>query len=145
MPAMSTPSLRLAIPVVRTARLADLLPDYRDRLRFRVRQQVPGVLAVLERGDVRLQLWQVQDHAGPERTVVDLDACATNIFRLAADLVRAGGPLLATTGPCMQAWGTWTFTLLDAQGNEIVFAQRPRDGDEPPALPSGTRRAVPGP
>ena len=51
----------MAVPAVCTSNLRSSLVYYRDAWGFEVKQEVPGVLAVVQHGPVRLQLWQRPD------------------------------------------------------------------------------------
>jgi hypothetical protein len=77
----------MAVPVVCTSMLRDLLAYYRDAWGFEVKQEVPGVLAVVQHGPVRLQLWQRPD-AVPGNLSITLQGSVTELFELHARLAR---------------------------------------------------------
>lgn len=112
----------MAVPVVCTPSLRRALADYRDVLGFQVVQQLPGVLAVLQQGSVRLQLWQRPD-AFPGDCHITLQGSVTEIFELHARLTcHSRGPVQTQT-PRLQPWAAWEFSLNDAQGNRLTFIQ----------------------
>lgn len=112
-----------AIPFVKTARLARLLPYYRDVLGFEVVQHVPGVVAFLESGGLELQLWQRNDWQGHAFCVVRLDGLHADIRRLHAAFLRRAPAALMEPKPILQAWDSWEFGLVDCEGNQLVFEQ----------------------
>lgn len=130
------PTMR--VPALCTPNLKKLLAFYRDELGFHVLQQVPGVLALLRHGSVRLQLWQQPGAAQTIRTIrIELEE--DDAFRLHARLARHERSALADEAPRLQPWGAWEFSLIDAEGNRLVFVQwatqglaaphsQPRDG-----------------
>lgn len=111
----------MAIPAVCTSNLRGLLPYYRDSCGFDVKQEVPGVLAVLQRGLVRLQLWQ-QPAAVPRDLRITLQGSLAEFFKLHAGLARHCRPEEAET-PRLQPWAAWEFSLTDAEGNRLTFVR----------------------
>lgn len=112
----------LAVPVLRTARLARTLALYRDGLGFTVAQHIPGVLALLRHGAVQIQLWQHGTLPQPECCRVALDGLPVDIFACHAQLARSARPWL-DVAPRLQPWGAWEFCLLDSEGNRLIFTQ----------------------
>ncbi|HEY8357228.1 MAG TPA: hypothetical protein VIL30_07165 [Ramlibacter sp.] len=118
---MPTPSQAPA--VVKTARLARLLPYYRDVLGCRVVQHVPGVVALIELHGVPLQLWQRNDFGGHSFCVVLLEGGQARIRQLHAAFARSDAGALMESRPTLQPWGSWEFGVVDIEGNQIVFEQ----------------------
>jgi hypothetical protein len=113
----------LPIPVVPAANLSLLLPYYRQTLRFRVLQEVRGVLALVENGAVRLQLWQRNCRGAAARCRVPLEGAQACIFRTYATLARVARSALVEERPMLMPWGAWEFSLFDREGNRLLFAQ----------------------
>lgn len=107
--------------VVQARDLRTLLQHYVQVLRFEVLQEVRGLLAIVRKGGLQLQLWQGQP-CGPQVCRVPVDG-ADCVFRLHADLRRVARSALVEDAPELQAWGTWEFSLCDPQGNRLVFSQ----------------------
>ncbi|RYF77904.1 MAG: hypothetical protein EOO29_20585 [Comamonadaceae bacterium] len=103
--------------------LAPLLSYYRRVLRFELLHEVFGVLAIVRRGALKLQLWQGEPDA-PRVCRVTLDG-GTSVFRLYADLAGVARSALVEEAPRLRGWGRWEFSLCDAQGNRLVFSQSP--------------------
>jgi catechol 2,3-dioxygenase-like lactoylglutathione lyase family enzyme len=110
----------LAVPVLRTPFLARLTAFYQEVFGFELVQQVPGVVSVLRQGPVRLQLWQYARGDRDGRVLLSADAC---IFALHAGLARRGRAFLREHAPQLKCWGCWEFSLIDIDGNCLVFAQ----------------------
>ncbi|NML44369.1 hypothetical protein HHL11_11445 [Ramlibacter sp. G-1-2-2] len=113
----------LPIPVVAAANLSLLLPHYRDVLRFRVLQEVRGVVALIQHGAVRLQLWQRSAQGEPMRCRVPLDGPSACVFRVYGALARVARSALMEDRPQLMPWGAWEFSLLDREGNQLLFSQ----------------------
>lgn len=113
----------LPIPVVPAANLSLLLPYYRETLRFRVLQEVRGVLALIESGAVRLQLWQRNCRGAAARCRVPVDGTQGCIFRTYAALAQVARSALVEDRPTLMPWGAWEFSLFDREGNRLLFAQ----------------------
>ena len=109
-------------PVVRTARLARLLPFYRDVLGLRLVQHIPGVAASFAIGDAELQLWQRNDCEDRSFCVVTLGP-EVDVARLHARVARTAPAALLETRPTLQDWGSWEFGLVDPDGHQLVFEQ----------------------
>lgn len=107
--------------VVRARDLRTLLAHYRWVLGFELLQEVAGVLAIVRRGGLLLQLWQGRAH-GPQVCAVPLDGEAC-VFRLHAELAAVARSALVEDAPRLRAWGAWEFSLCDPQGNRLVFSQ----------------------
>lgn len=133
----------LAIPVLRTPRLARTVAHYRDALGFTVAQEVHGVVALLRHGPLCLQLWQHGDLPQPECCRIALDGASLDIFQCHARLAQYARPWM-DVAPRLKPWGAWEFCLLDAEGNRLIFvqwalAQAMPDFDAPSA--TGSREA----
>jgi hypothetical protein len=113
----------MATPVVVTSDLGELLAYYTGVLRFRVVQEVRHVLALVESGSLRLQLWQRGD--GSARVCrIPLDGRSSDIFRLHSKLARTARSAMVEPGPMLQRWGAWEFSMFDCHGNRLIFSQR---------------------
>lgn len=109
-----------AAPTLRTRNLQQLVTFYVEALDFRVVQLVPHVVALLSCGPLRIQLWQSKCASG--RCVATLAAGRSTIFDLHAQLARYGRSLLSGP-PELRAWGAFEFSLVDLEGNQVVFLQ----------------------
>lgn len=130
----------LPIPVVSSANLSQLLPYYRNVLRFRVLQEVRGVLALVESGAVRLQLWQRNTQGSTRRCRIPLEGAGACIFQVYGAFARVARSALVEDRPQLQAWGAWEFSLLDSEGNQLLFAQWANAPRIP--LPTGAGRRI---
>jgi hypothetical protein len=112
----------MSVPVICTPNLSHLLAHYRDELGFRVIQEVRGVLAFIQHGPVRLQLWQ---RAGklPADCRIQLDGHEASAFQVHAMLARHARGALNEEAPGLRPWGAWEFSLTDAEGNRLLFVQ----------------------
>jgi hypothetical protein len=111
------------MPIVYARDLGSLLSYYRRVLRFELLQEVFGVLAIVRRGALKLQLWQ-GDPDAPRVCQVALGE-DTSVFQLYADLAGVARSALVEEAPRLRGWGAWEFSLCDAQGNRLVFSQPP--------------------
>lgn len=112
----------MATPVVMARDLPALVAYYTGVLRFRVVQEIRRVVVVIENGPIRLQLWQrTGEHAGWCRIRLHGSPCA--IFQLHAALARHARSAMVDCGPMLRPWGTWEFSMFDAQGSHLIFAQ----------------------
>jgi hypothetical protein len=112
----------MAIPVVIARDLPALVAYYTGVLRFRVVQEVRRVMAVLEHGSLRLQLWQ-RTGQGARSCRIRVHGSATAIFEVHASLARHARSAMVESGPMLRAWGAWEFSMFDAQGNHLIFTQ----------------------
>jgi hypothetical protein len=107
-----TPAV-LHSPVLKTA-----LAFYRDEWKFSVQQHVPGVLAILTRESVTVQLWQRRADMLPQTF-----ACRLLVNHLESWLMglqsAPGQPPECLTE---QAWGC-EFALSDCDGNRLQLVQ----------------------
>lgn len=113
----------MATPVVVAADLPALVRYYTGVLRFAVVQEVRRVMAVLENGPLRLQLWQCTGE-GARTCRIRLHGAPNAIFETHARLARHARSAMVEPGPMLKAWGAWEFSMFDAQGNHLVFTQR---------------------
>lgn len=111
----------MAVPAVCTPNLARLLAWYRE-LGFRVSQEVRGVLAFIEQGPVRLQLWQRAGQLQRE-CFIRIDGRGASVFDIHAALAQRDRRALGEGAPRLRAWGAWEFSLTDIEGNRLVFVQ----------------------
>lgn len=116
------PVPQLPVPVVPAACLHRLLAYYRDVLRFRVLQEVSGVVAFVQRGALCLQLWQRETGPGRRPCAVEL-APEADIFALYASLACSARSALVEDRPQLMPWAAWEFTLFDCEGNQLRFLQ----------------------
>jgi len=107
--------------VVRARDLRTLLAHYRWVLGFELLQEVAGVLAIVRRGGLLLQLPQGRSH-GPQVCPVPLDGEASPHHQPEAHDAHDASALVEDA-PRLQAWGAWEFSLCDPQGNRLVFSQ----------------------
>lgn len=112
----------MTVPAVCTPNLMQLLAYYRDQLGFQVIQEVRGVLAFVQHGPVRLQLWQ---RAGQFRRDfrIRLDGQGCNVFQVHARLAQHARGALGEDAPRLRPWGAWEFSLTDIEGNRLIFVQ----------------------
>jgi hypothetical protein len=113
----------MATPVVIAHDLPALLAYYTGVLRFRVVQEVCRVMALLENGPVRLQLWQRTGET-TRFCRIRLHAPSGAVFQFHAKLARHARSAMVESGPMLRAWGAWEFSMFDAQGNHLIFTQR---------------------
>jgi hypothetical protein len=111
----------MATPVVFAQDLPALVGYYTGVLRFRLVQQVRHVVALLESGPLRLQLWQ-RTGQRPRLCRVRLHSPHC-IFTVHASLARHARSAMVEAGPTLQPWGTWEFSMFDSQGNQLVFVE----------------------
>ena len=113
----------MATPVLFARDLSAFVAYYTDVLRFRLVQEVRRVVAVVENGPLRLQLWQRTD--GRARLCrIQLHGTSGAIFQVHARLARHARSAIVEAGPALRPWGAWEFSMFDAQGNHLLFAQR---------------------
>lgn len=75
-------------------------------LRFELLQEISGVVAVLRRGALTLQLWQSGERAGTTCTI-RLDRGA-NVFQVFAGLAKVARSALVEEWPRLRPWGDGT-------------------------------------
>lgn len=112
----------MATPVVVAHDLPALIAYYTGVLRFRVVQEVRRVMAVLEHGPLRLQLWQRTGQSA-RSCRIRLHGSSTAIFEVHARLARHARSAMVEPGPMLRAWGAWEFSMFDSQGNHLIFTQ----------------------
>lgn len=118
--------------VVRTPGLARAVDDYRCVFRFECQQHIPGVLALLAHGPLRLQLWACGAQPGRWEQPDPRDrpfapahhsVVVQHIHALHASLRRVLPPAHAhrvpIEGPVLQPWGAWEFAFTDGDGHQI--------------------------
>lgn len=110
-----------APPVIHASDLSTLREHYNRVLRFELLQEISGVVAVLRRGTLTLQLWQSGERAGTT-CKIQLDRGA-NVFQVFAGLAQVARSALVEECPRLRPWGAWEFTLYDPQGNALIFSQ----------------------
>jgi catechol 2,3-dioxygenase-like lactoylglutathione lyase family enzyme len=139
-----------------TPKLDAAVADYCGVMGFDVVQQITGVFALLRLGDLRLQLWQRGARPGrweqaldvpenwrrPDHYRVVLDS-PFEVYNALQSAVRAHTHSLLipehqrlSGPPRLQPWGTWEFTLTDADGNLLRFVQWVSSAAPTPADPS---------
>lgn len=120
---------------VRTPEMARALRFYRDTLGFDVASHIPQVAAVLRRDATQLVLMEVGARPGrferPERPF-DGEPFRPGTYRIATGqlhklfrLLRPGLVRSSQAAACVvwQPWRAWELSLLDADGNSVVFMQ----------------------
>ncbi len=114
-----------SLPVVNTGCLAAALADYRDVMGFSVCQHIPGVLAVLRLGSLRLHLWQ---RAAPTLTlhpgkpVTCYRVPCESVFDLYKSLANRVPERIAAA-PTLKPWGAWECEVRDGDGNVLRLVQ----------------------
>lgn len=109
------------IPVVHARELKALLAYYRKVLRFELLQEVSGVVAVLRKGSLRLQLWQ-SSWAAPRACTIPVWQ-GRGVFQLYADLAKVARSAIVEECPRLKAWGAWEFSMCDPEGNVLTFSE----------------------
>ena len=104
--------------VLHCADLRQALAFYRDRWGFIVQHSVPGVIAVLVRESVTLQLWQRRADMAPQHFACRL--LVDNIEPLHMALRSAPGQ--APHALVEQDWGT-ECGISDCEGNRLLLVQ----------------------
>lgn len=110
-----------APPVIHARDLRTLREHYRRVQRFELLQEISGVVAILRRGALTLQLWQSGECAARNCTI-RLDRSA-NVFQLFSELAKVARSALVEECPRLRPWGAWEFTLCDPQGNALTSSQ----------------------
>lgn len=129
--------------ILRTPDLARTVDDYTGVLGFTCRQHIPGVIAVVEHGPVRLQLWacgampgpgeQADSHVQswrPEQHSVAVCHIHALFASLRQSILRAVRTSVNGTrslnvhrlpegGPVLQPWGAWEFSFKDIDGHAV--------------------------
>jgi hypothetical protein len=113
------------IPIVHARSLVRLLGYYRNVLRFDLLQEVPGVVAVVSKGPLQLQLWQ--SPAGAPRACTIPIRKRHGIFDVFADLAKVARSAFVDECPRLVPWGAWEFSMCDAEGNVLTFTERPAE------------------
>jgi hypothetical protein len=109
------------IPVVHARELKALLAYYRKVLRFELLQEISGVVAVLRKGQLRLQLWQSPPLA-PQTCTIPVRQ-RSGVFQLYAELAKVARSAIVEECPRLRAWGAWEFSICDPQGNVLTFTE----------------------
>ena len=146
-----------------TPKLSAAVEDYCSVMGFDLVQQITGVFALLRLGDLHLQLWQRGAQPGRWEQALDVlkKLSRPHHYRVVLDSpfevydalqsavrMHANGPLAPehqrlSGPPQLQPWGTWEFTLTDADGNVLRFVQWVSSAvavpSVPPVLPSFVR------
>lgn len=110
----------MAVPALCTLNLQRLIVYYRDVLGFDLKQAVPAVLAVVQRGPLRLQLWQRPDAIASDIRIA-LQGSLTEFFELHAALARHATRANEMEPPSLRPWAAWEFGLTDAEGNRLTL------------------------
>lgn len=129
--------------ILHTPDLARAVNDYTSVLGFTCRQHIPGVIALVEHGPLRLQLWAFGALPGPgERpdphprewhpeqfsvAVCHIQALFVSLRQSILRAVRTGvgGSLslnvhrLPEGAPVLQPWGAWEFSFKDIDGHTV--------------------------
>ena len=104
--------------VLHCADLRAALAFYRDSWGFAVQHSVPGVIAVLTRESVSVQLWQRRADMAPQHFACRL--AVDNIEQWHMTLQSAPGQ--APHALAEQAWGT-EWGVSDCEGNRLLLVQ----------------------
>lgn len=129
--------------ILHTPDLARAVNDYTSVLGFTCRQHIPGVIALVEHGPLRLQLWACGAKPGPgERPdppprdwhPEQLSVAVCHIQALFASLRQSILRAVRTSvngtrslnvhrlpegGPVLQPWGAWEFSFTDIDGHTV--------------------------
>jgi predicted enzyme related to lactoylglutathione lyase len=104
--------------VLHCADLRQALAFYRDSWGFAVQHSVPGVIAVLTRESVAVQLWQRRADMVPKHF-----ACRLQVDKIEPwHLALRSAPGHATHALAEQAWGT-EWGVSDCEGNRLLLVQ----------------------
>jgi predicted enzyme related to lactoylglutathione lyase len=114
--------------VVHCADLRAALAFYRDSWGFAVQHSVPGVIAVLTRELVTVQLWQRRADMAPQHFACRLFVDNIEPWHMALQ----SAPGQAPHALIEQAWGT-EWGVSDCEGNRLLLVQ--------PALHTAWRKA----
>lgn len=98
--------------------LRQALAFYRDSWGFALRHSVPGVIAVLRRESVTVQLWQRRADMAPQQFACRL--LVDNIEQWHMALQSAPGQALPAL--LEQEWGT-EWGISDCEGNRLLLVQ----------------------
>lgn len=104
--------------VLHCADLRQAVAFYQDNWGFSVQQSVPGVIAVLTRESVTVQLWQRRADMAPQHFACRL--LVDNIEQWHMALQSAPGQ--ASHALVEQAWGT-EWGISDCEGNRLLLVQ----------------------
>ncbi|WP_371439551.1 VOC family protein [Polaromonas sp.] len=104
--------------VLHSPELKRALAFYRDAWGFAVRQQVPGVLAILTRESVTVQLWQRRGDMAAQTLACRLLVDNIELWQLALQSAPGQAAQALTEEP----WGT-EFGLSDCDGNRLLLVQ----------------------
>lgn len=104
--------------VLHCADLRQVTAFYRDQWGFAVQHSVPGVIAVLTRESVTVQLWQRRADMAPQRFACRL--LVDNIEQWHMALQSAPGQ--APHALVEQDWGT-EWGISDCEGNRLLLVQ----------------------
>lgn len=115
------------LPVVHARDLKALISYYNKVLRFELLQEISGVIAVLRKGSLQLQLWQSGERASRQCTIHLRQL--PGVFAVYADLANVARSAIVDQHPCLRPWGAWEFTMCDPQGNRLTFSQSAANSD----------------
>jgi predicted enzyme related to lactoylglutathione lyase len=104
--------------VLHSPDLQHALAFYRDYWGFSLRQHVPGVLAILTRESVTVQLWQRRADMRVQTFACRLLVDNIELWQMALQSAPGRMPQTLTE----QAWGT-EFGLSDNDGNRLLLVQ----------------------
>lgn len=104
--------------VLHCADLRAALAFYRDRWGFAVRHSVPGVIAVLTRESVTVQLWQRRADMAPQQFACRLLVDGIELWHMALQ----SAPGQAPSALVEQEWGA-EWGISDCEGNRLLLVQ----------------------
>ncbi|MDO8774525.1 MAG: hypothetical protein Q7K57_38600 [Burkholderiaceae bacterium] len=117
-PAMTEVLCTRVPAVLHCAGLGRTLAFYREGWGFEVRHQVPGVIAVLVREAVTLQLWQRRADMKTQSLSCRLAVQALAPWQLALQSAPGQAPAALVE----QTWGT-EWGISDCEGNRLLLVQ----------------------
>lgn len=121
--------LKTARPTVLTADLDASVREYVDCIGFKLVQHIPHTAALLERDGTRVQL--LRRYAQYEKNITTMPEPAkqpthriavNGIFNLHHSLAQRLRHALSGP-PRLTLMGTWEFSLVDSQNNQLFFVQ----------------------
>lgn len=100
---------------------------YRRILQFELLQEISGVIAIVRKGSLQLQLWQSGEGA-PRNCTIKLGV-RSSVFQVYADLAKVARSAMVEDCPRLRPWGAWEFVMCDPEGNRLTFSQLVADSD----------------
>lgn len=110
-----------AVPVLPAVDIAATIDFYQQKLGFTTEFQTDDY-AGLRRGAAQLHLWQCSD-----RAIAEASSCRINVSGITQlyDDYQEQGVIHPNGALSVKPWGLSEFTVLDVNGNCVVFAESP--------------------